>query len=244
VAERTAELEAMVEQLEAFSYTVSHDLRAPLRGIDGFSQVLLASHASELSEEAQGYLQRIRNSAQRMGTLIEHLLEFSRLSRSALERTCVDLSSLAREIVATLREQEPDREVTVEIAEDLRARGDERLLGVALENLLHNAWKFTRRAREARIEVGRAVTPEGEAFFVRDNGAGFDMRHYAMLFGVFRRLHSVSEFEGTGIGLATVQRIIERHGGRVWAEAAVGEGATFYFTLPEEAPRERHRQAG
>jgi PAS domain S-box-containing protein len=232
VRERTAQLEAINKELEAFSYSVSHDLRAPLRSIRGFSEVLLERYAGKLDTRGQEFLRRACESSQQMDRLIEDLLKLSRVSRSELQRRIVDLSTLAESIVSDLQQANPERIVKVDIAADLKAPGDARLLRIVLENLLRNAWKFTSRQPEGRIEFG--WTGEHAAFFIRDNGAGFDMTYATKLFGVFQRLHSVTEFPGTGVGLATVQRIINRHGGRVWAQAAVGQGATFYFTLPEE----------
>ncbi len=229
--DRTAALEAANKELEAFSYSVSHDLRAPLRGIDGFSQALLEDFGvgDTLDETGVHYLERVRSGAQRMGVLIDDMLAFSRLSRSEMRREAVDLSAKAASIVADLREREPGRNVSFEIQSGLCAQGDRRLLRIALTNLFENAWKFTRHEDEARITFCR---DEEGAFFVRDNGVGFDMAYANKLFGAFQRLHSPGQFEGTGIGLATVQRVVHRHGGEVWAEAAVNEGATFYFMLP------------
>jgi signal transduction histidine kinase len=231
VAERTAELEALNRELEAFSYSVSHDLRAPLRGIDGFSQALLEDEADALSPRGQEYLRRVRAASQRMGRLIDDLLAVSRLTRGGVHREAVDLSALARAVARELEELDPARRVSVAVADGLVVEGDPALLRAALENLLGNAWKFTRGRPDARIEVG--VTRHGgeRAYFVRDNGVGFDQAYVDKLFTPFQRLHGVTEFEGSGIGLATVQRIIHRHGGRVWAEGRVGQGATFYFTL-------------
>ena len=221
LAQRSAALEAANKELEAFSYSVSHDLRAPLRGIDGFSQALLEDFqvGDTLDESAVHYLQRVRTGAQRMGVLIDDMLAFSRLSRSDMQREEVNLSAKAESIVTDLREREPERTVSVEIQSGLIARGDKRLLRIALANLFENAWKFTRHEEAAHITFG--VDEEG-AFFVRDNGAGFDMAYANKLFGAFQRLHSPGQFEGTGIGLATVQRVVHRHGGAVWAEAKVG----------------------
>jgi light-regulated signal transduction histidine kinase (bacteriophytochrome) len=229
-----AATEAANLELEAFSYSVAHDLRAPLRGVDGFSQALLEDYAEKLDEEGRSYLKHLRESAQQMGRLIDDLLALSRVTRSELVREPVDLSGLAQNVAIQLRKAQPDRRVEIVISPGIAADGDARLLRVALENLLGNAWKFTGKRAEARIEVG--VTPGSErAYFVRDNGAGFDMAYASKLFGAFQRLHSTSEFEGTGIGLATVQRIINRHGGRIWAIGEVDRGATFCFTLGEEA---------
>jgi signal transduction histidine kinase len=231
VQERTGQLEAANQELEAFAYAVSHDLRAPLRGIDGFSQALLEDYGKKLDAEGQEYLQRVRAAAQRMGHLIDDLLKLSRLTRGELRRETVDLSALAQTIAAGLRSTHPERQVSFTIAQGLVVDGDARLLRVALENLLSNAWKFTSRHSEARIEFGVAQNDGRPAYFVRDDGAGFDMAYAGKLFGAFQRLHAAREFEGTGIGLATVQRIIHRHGGRIWAEGEVERGATFYFAL-------------
>jgi PAS domain S-box-containing protein len=238
VAERTVELQTLNAELESFAYSVSHDLRAPLRGIDGFAHALLEDYSERLDEVGRGYLERIRKGAGRMGELIDALLVLSRLSRGALQVVEVDLSQLVREIAGSLEERDPDREVTFEVAEGLVAPGDERLLRVALENLLENAWKFTRDQERARIEFGvTGESGQGRAYFVRDNGVGFDMRYAGKLFSPFGRLHSPQEFPGTGIGLATVQRIVHRHGGHVWGESAAGEGATFFFTLSKLSDR-------
>ena len=226
-----AQLEAANKELEAFSYSVSHDLRAPLRAIDGFGQALLEDYANKLDDEGKDYLQRVRMGSQQMGQLIDDLLNLSRVSRKELSLATVDLGSLAQAIAAELKRSEPERQVEFVVAEGLFAKGDERLLRVALENLLGNAWKFTGKGSKARIEFGMTPTDGRQVFYVRDNGAGFDMAYADKLFGAFQRLHKSSEFAGSGIGLATVQRIIHRHGGRVWAEGAAGKGATFHFTL-------------
>jgi hypothetical protein len=231
VRQRTAQLEAANHELESFSYSVSHDLRAPLRSIDGFSQALLEDCGDRLDEKGKDYLQRVRAATQRMGQLIDDLLNLSRITRSEIRRERVDLSALARGIVAELQQREPGRDVTVTIADGLVVEGDSRLLRVVLENLLGNAWKFTSRQPKAAIEFGKTMTDGLPTFFVRDNGAGFDMTYVRKLFGAFQRLHTQRDFPGSGIGLATVQRIIQRHGGRVWAEGAVGQGATIWFRL-------------
>jgi hypothetical protein len=222
-------------ELEAFSYSVAHDLRAPLRSIDGFSQALLEDYAERLDEEGRQYLRYVRESAQHMAQLIDDLLALSRVTRSELRRERVDLSGLARAVLAQLQRTQPDRRVRLVIADGLSAAGDARLLRVAFENLLGNAWKFTGRRAEALIEFGLNGDAGEPIYFVRDNGAGFDMAYADKLFGVFQRLHSSADYEGTGIGLATVQRIVSRHGGRIWAEAEVDRGATFRFTLGEAA---------
>jgi PAS domain S-box-containing protein len=231
VAERTLQLSTVNKELEAFSYSVSHDLRAPLRALDGFSQALMEDYAEQLEGSALNYLERIRAASQRMGLLIDDLLQLSRLSRASMHRTQVDLSKMAREIIAELAEQEPERKVDIRLEDGLVANGDERLLRVALANLISNAWKYTRKQPQPCIEFGVTEHNGRRAYYVRDNGAGFDMAYAGKLFGAFQRLHSSSEFEGTGVGLATVQRILHRHGGEIWAEAAVDKGATFYFTL-------------
>ena len=227
------ELEGANRELEAFSYSVSHDLRAPLRTIDGFSQILQEDYETALEEEGLDYLGRVRAASAHMAMLIDDLLDLSRVSRRPLRREPVDLASLATEIIEVLRAAEPERNVAFVAGRDIKAYGDVSLLKVALENLLGNAWKFTEREEEARIEFGVDRKPGslGPIYFVRDNGAGFDQAYSDKLFGAFQRLHGQDEFEGTGIGLATVARIIHRHGGRVWADGEVGEGATFYFTL-------------
>jgi PAS domain S-box-containing protein len=232
VLERTAQLESANRELESFSYSVSHDLRAPLRSIDGFSQALIEDYEDRLDSQAQDFLQRIRGATQRMAELIDALLSLSRVTRAELLREPVDLSAMAQAIATELQRHEPQRQVDFVIADGLEASGDARLLRIMLENLLGNAWKFTAQRSQTRIEFGAQSQPDGSpAFFVRDNGAGFDMTYANKLFGAFQRLHGMNEFAGTGIGLATVQRIIHRHGGRVWAEGTVGHGATFYFTL-------------
>jgi signal transduction histidine kinase len=234
VAERTAELSATNQELEAFSYSVSHDLRAPLRSIDGFSRIVQEDYAAKLDDEGRDSLARIRAAAQRMAQLIDDLLKLSRISRIELLREPVDLSALANSVAADLRRQEPDRAVELVVAEGLTAQGDPRLLRVVLENLLGNAWKFTGKREHARIDFGAEPQNGRATWFVRDNGAGFDAAHAEKLFGAFQRLHSSEEFPGTGIGLATVQRVVRRHGGRVWAEGTVGHGATFWFNLSTE----------
>jgi signal transduction histidine kinase len=244
VRERTAQLEYTNGELEAFCYSVSHDLRAPLRSIDGFSQAVVEDCSKELSEDALGYLARIRSATERMAQLIEDLLNLSRVSRGELSQQEVDVAELARRVVADLRHREPGREVEISIWEGMRAHADARLLRAALENLLANAWKFTSKAAHPRIEVGALRDGPHSTFFVRDNGAGFDMAFSNKLFGAFQRLHTVSEYQGTGIGLATVQRIVHRHGGRIWADAQPGKGAVFFFTLePGEAKQAGPRAA-
>jgi light-regulated signal transduction histidine kinase (bacteriophytochrome) len=231
-----AELERANHELDAFSYSVSHDLRAPLRAIDGFSRALQADFADILDATGHAHIERICNGVQQMNTLIESLLDLARLSRVVLEREDVDLSSLAAAVIADLRRGDGGRMVGVDIEAGLFARGDPRLLQVVLANLLGNAWKFSGRRENAHIELRRHPGDE-PTFFVRDNGAGFDMAFATHLFAPFQRLHRAKEFEGTGVGLATVQRIVFRHGGRIWAEAAVDQGATFFFSLPNEPPK-------
>lgn len=256
----TAQLETSNRELEAFAYSVSHDLRAPLRAIDGFSQALVEDYGDRLDAEAQDYFKRIRRNVSRMSCLIDDLLRLSRVSRVAIEPQVVNLSELAGAIAAALQESYPERSITLQIAPQLTLKADPFLIEMMLTNLLENAWKFTRYQPQAQIELGRGSslqktlktapewlqgTPLGEAaeqlnprlldapvYFVRDNGAGFDMKYSKMLFGVFQRLHDTQEFPGTGIGLATVQRIVQRHGGLIWARGKVGEGATFYFVIP------------
>ena len=225
------QLQMINQELEAFSYSVSHDLRAPLRAIAGFSQLVLEEYGDRLDEQGKEYLKELIEAGRDMGQLIDALLRLSRVSRTEMRWELVDLGTLARTITAALARREPERDVTVTIAEDLVAQGDEPLLRIALENLLGNAWKFSRHTGAARIEVDAVVSEGQRAYVVRDNGAGFDMAYAQQLFGAFRRLHSAREFEGIGIGLATVQRIINRHGGRIWAQGRVGDGAAFYFTL-------------
>ncbi|HEY89616.1 MAG TPA: GAF domain-containing protein [Thermoflexia bacterium] len=231
VAERTAELTAVNRELESFSYSVSHDLRAPLRSIDGFSQVLLEDYQEQLDALGKDYLHRVRTAAQQMGRLISDLLRLSRTTRGEMHREEVNLSELVQKIAADLCRLQPARKVEFVIMPDLRAYCDGRLLQAVLENLLGNAWKFSAKHDRARIEFGLQAQDGERVYFVRDDGAGFNMAYADKLFGAFQRLHRMTEFEGNGVGLATVQRIIHRHGGRIWAESAVEKGATFYFTL-------------
>ncbi len=228
---RNTELTTINKELESFSYSVSHDLRAPLRAIDGFSLALLEDHGDKLPDEGKDQLQRIRAATGRMGHLIDDMLRLARITRSEIVRDEVDLSYLAQEIVAQLRSSEPSRQVAVSIAPNMKVIGDRYLLRAMLENLLGNAWKFTSKRSDARIEVGVTGCGSELAYFVRDNGAGFDAQYADKLFGVFQRLHSDREYPGTGVGLAAAQRVVSKHGGRIWAEAAVGHGATFYFVL-------------
>jgi PAS domain S-box-containing protein len=231
VAERTAALEGTARELDAFSYSVSHDLRAPLRSIDGFTQAALEDGAGRLPPACTEHLLRVRRATQRMGELIDQLLTLARAMQGQMQLRPVDLTALAREVTAELAGAEPGRAVRVTIADDLVARGDPALLRTVLSNLIGNAFKFTRNQPEPVIELGRAGDGPGGPYFVRDNGAGFDIAYADRLFTAFQRLHTPDEFEGSGIGLATVRRIVERHGGRAWAEGAPGRGATFYFTL-------------
>jgi PAS domain S-box-containing protein len=232
VRQRTAQLETANKELESFSYSVSHDLRAPLRAIDGFSRILLEDYGDKVDDAGKDSLARIRAASQRMGHLIDDLLQLSRHTRSEIRRGPVDLSALARAVVEELQKTNPERQVEFVIEPDLIANADAGLMRVVLENLLGNAWKFTGKKNSAKIELGRTTHAGVPAFFVRDNGAGFNMSFADKLFGAFQRLHSATEFPGTGIGLATVQHIIHRHGGKVEADGAVGQGATFYFSLP------------
>ncbi len=228
---RTLELQASNRELESFSYSVSHDLRAPLRALNGFSRILLDDFNELLPESGKGYLNRIREAAQQMSHLIDDMLRLSRITRAEMRHDQVNLAEMANWIVDSLKTHEPERAVTVNIQNNLLAQGDEGLLRMAIENLLNNAWKFSAKTNSAEIEVGKIIVQGKETFFIRDNGIGFDMNYADKLFAVFQRLHSPSEFPGTGIGLAIVQRVIHRHGGRIWAESEPGKGATFYFTL-------------
>jgi light-regulated signal transduction histidine kinase (bacteriophytochrome) len=230
------EVKAVNRELEAFSYSVSHDLRAPLRGIDGFSQALLEDCQDQLGSTGQDYLNRIRAATQRMGHLIDDMLTLSRVTRSDMYKESVDLSRLAGRLCLDLQQTAPERPAEFKIPKELLANGDTRLLQVVLDNLLNNAWKFTATQPHPKIELGSITQANGVlAYFVRDNGVGFDMTFVDKLFRPFQRLHGMNEFPGNGIGLATVQRIIHRHGGQVWAEGELNKGTTFYFTLTEEA---------
>jgi light-regulated signal transduction histidine kinase (bacteriophytochrome) len=229
--EQSQQLEAVTKELELLAYSISHDLKAPLRSIRGLSEVLFERYSEHVDKTGQDFLRRICDASQQMNSLIEELLKLSRIGRGELARQPVNLTAIAEVTVAELRKTEPERGVEIEIAEDLHATGDERLLSQAVQQLLHNAWKFTSKQPQARIEFHCTTDPE-PAFLVRDNGAGFEMEYAGRLFGAFQRLHSTSEFPGKGVGLAIVQRIINRHGGRVWAEGAINQGASFYFTLP------------
>ena len=227
------EADAANRELESFSYSVAHDLRGPLRAIDGFSQALLEDYGARLDPEGLRYLARVREAAQRMAELIDDLLTLSRVTLSDLKRERVDLSALARSLLSGFQRLEPERHVEIVVAPDLVTHADPQLAAIALENLLGNAWKFTSKRTRARIEVGITESGGAPAFFVRDNGAGFDMTYGDKLFGVFQRLHTESDFPGTGVGLATAARITSRHRGRIWAHGLIDEGATFYFTLTE-----------
>ena len=234
VRQRTAELEAANKELESFSYSVSHDLRSPLRGVDGWSLALLEDYGDKLDEQAHGYLHQVRAEIQRMSVLIDDMLKLSRLSRDEMKREAVDCTALAKSFADRVRAASPERRVEWRIAQGIMTNADLNLLRQVFQNLIENAWKFTAKQDNAVIEFG-VKTVEGEkAYFVRDNGAGFDMAYSAKLFGAFQRLHRVTDYPGTGVGLATVQRIARRHGGRVWAEGEVGSGATFWFTLGEK----------
>ncbi|MGY5865374.1 MAG: PAS domain S-box protein [Candidatus Thorarchaeota archaeon] len=233
IEERTAELAAANKELASFAYSVSHDLRAPLRTVDGFSQALLEDYSDSLDDTGKDFLNRVRSAATHMGSLIEDFLELSRVTRAEMVRDQIDLSEIAQEIIAGLKEVESEREVEISISESIPARCDRRLMKLVVQNLMDNAWKFTSKTTDARIEFGKTEIDGESVFFVKDNGAGFNMEYSDKLFAPFQRLHPSDEFEGSGIGLATVQRIISRHGGRVWAESETGEGSTFYFTIPD-----------
>jgi PAS domain S-box-containing protein len=225
------ELEQANQELEMFAYSISHDLRAPLRSIDGFSQALLEDYEEQLDHEGQDYLRRIRAASQRMASMIDAILQLSRIGRYEMRREQVNLSTLAQDITEDLKMADPDRQVEFVIAEGVTVSGDPTLIRVALENLIGNAWKFTRKNENARIELGMMTQGKKHVYYVRDNGAGFDMKYADKLFAPFQRLHSATEYTGTGVGLASVQRIIRRHGGDIWAESVVDKGTTFYFTL-------------
>jgi light-regulated signal transduction histidine kinase (bacteriophytochrome) len=231
VAARTLQLESANRELEAFAYAVSHDLRAPLRSMSGFSQVLHDSAPAGLDEKSRDYLRRIRDASLRMSTLIEDLLSLSRISRSELIPRPTNLSQISVEAAATVRDRYPGRQLEITIQSGMTVNGDTRLLRIAMENLLDNAWKYTANTPDARVSIGTQPGEHGPVYFVRDNGVGFDMAYSSRLFGPFQRLHAESQFPGTGIGLVTVQRIVARHGGRIWAHAEPNRGATFYFTL-------------
>lgn len=231
LVQQTAQLSASNKELEAFSYSVSHDLRAPLRGIDGFSQAVLEDYADKLDESGKSFLHRVRAASQRMSQLIDAMLNLARLTRAEIRSQTLDMSGMVGAILEDFHKIEPDRQVEIVVAKNLFATADPQLIRAVLENLLGNAWKFTRQREDARIEFGYEPYKGQPAYFVRDNGAGFDMTYAHKLFGAFQRLHAYTEFPGVGVGLATVHRIIQRHGGQIWADGAVGEGATFHFTL-------------
>jgi light-regulated signal transduction histidine kinase (bacteriophytochrome) len=231
VKERTLQLELAIKEIESFSYSVSHDLRAPLRGIDGWSLALLEDYGEIMDEKAKIYLNRVRAETQKMGQLIDDLLQLSRISRSEMVCNEIDLSKLVIDVTERMKLEQPERNVTILINNGITGKGDPLLLELVLTNLLHNAWKFTGKRSGAKIEFGSIIKENQTVYFVRDNGAGFDMAYAKKLFGAFQRLHKSSDFPGTGIGLATVQRIIHRHEGMVWAESEEGIGSTFFFTL-------------
>ena len=233
VHERTQQLEVAIQELEAFSYSVSHDLRAPLRSIDGFSQILLEEHSAQLDAQGRDYLRRVRLASQHMEQLINDMFKLSRVTRAEINIDKVNLTQIARSVINELQESKPQRHVDIRIADDLEDNADSRLMHIMLENLLGNAWKFTEKQTTAIIEFGFTKEGKKKIYFVRDNGAGFDMTYMDKLFTPFQRLHTTEEYPGTGIGLATVRRIIHRHEGTIWAEGQVGKGATFYFTLHE-----------
>lgn len=228
---RSAELEASNKELEAFCYSISHDLRTPLRGIHGFSELLLEDCGDQISTTGKAHLSRICEGTQRMSTLINDLLDLSRVTRTRMQRERIDLSALAISIAGNLRTGAPERDVEFESVPGIEAEADPELMRVVLENLIGNAWKFTTKRQHGRVEFGASQTNGSRVFFVRDNGAGFDQSHAGQLFGAFQRLHRADEFPGSGIGLATAQRIIHRHGGKIWGEGAIDKGATFYFTV-------------
>jgi len=232
VQERTTALTAINRELEAFSYSVSHDLRAPLLSFDGLNQSLLKDYGDSLDPRAKDYLQRMRRASERMTSVFDGLQTLFRLTSGEIHRETTDISGMAADIVEEMRAADPGRKVDVSVGESLTVFGDPRLLRILMTNLISNAWKFTSKEAAARVEIGAEIVDGDTRLFVRDNGVGFDMRYYNKLFGVFQRLHSATEFPGTGVGLAIVHRLVTRHGGRVWAEAAVNEGATFYFSLP------------
>jgi light-regulated signal transduction histidine kinase (bacteriophytochrome) len=234
VAQRTEQLEATNRELESFAYAVSHDLRAPLRSMSGFSQLLQESPTSALDEKSRHYLQRINDASKRMSTLIEDLLNLSRISRTELTPRNIDFTQLITDVATIVRERHPGRVIEVQIEPGMTIEGDQRLLKIAMENLLDNAFKYTAHTAVAQVSVGTQTDERGCTFYVRDNGVGFDMAYSSKLFGPFQRLHSDAQYPGTGIGLVTVQRILARHGGRIWVEAALDQGATFYFTVARD----------
>ncbi len=241
VTDRTAQLQAVNDELESFSYSVSHDLRAPLRHINGFSGALLEDYGDTLDETGKGYLKEVMDASKEMAELIDDVLQLARVTRTQMVPEAVNVSKMAVSVIDALKKEFPDRNVNVEIKNGLSARGDKRLIHILLTNLLGNAWKFTSKTENAEIIFDRDESEDDAAFFVHDNGAGFDMAFSDKLFGAFQRLHGSDEFEGTGIGLATVQRIVNRHAGRVWAEGELNKGASFYFTLPAIQGNENDR---
>lgn len=232
LTQRQTQLENVNKELESFAYAVSHDLRAPLRSIDGFSLALLEDYQEKLDDEGKDYLKRVRTNTQKMGDLIDAILRLSRQTRKELSCTRIDLTSLSRSIITRIQQEEPQRHVNVTIMEHLQVTGDKDLLASAMENLLQNAWKFTKKQPHPRIDVGTEQYNGERVFYVKDNGAGFDMNNAEHLFAPFQRLHSQQDYPGIGIGLSTVKRIIQKHGGKIWAKAAPQQGASFYFTLP------------
>ncbi len=231
VAQRTEQLEATNRELESFAYAVSHDLRAPLRSLSGFSQLLQENPSGTLDEKSRHYLQRINDASRRMSALIEDLLSLSRISRFELTPRPIDFTQLVNDVAATIRERYPQHPVELHVDPGMTVHGDPRLLKIAMENLLDNAWKYTTRSTHPRVSVGSRSDERGLTYFVRDNGVGFDMAYSSKLFGPFQRLHADAQYPGTGIGLVTVQRILARHGGRIWVDAEPNRGATFYFTI-------------
>ena len=240
---KAADLSSANQELEAFSYSVSHDLRAPLRGIDGFSQALIEDYSENLDGTAQDYLKRIRAGVQKMGRLIDDLLNLSRLTRTTIQHKPVNLSDLAQQIVQDLQSHDPDRRVSVTISNDLSVLGDPGLLSAVLQNLFSNAWKFTSKSNEQRIEFGQVLMQETKVYYIKDTGVGFDMAYSDRLFAAFQRLHHVRDYPGTGIGLATVRRIIRRHNGEIWVESKVGVGTTFFFTIGSRVEKDTHKTA-
>ncbi|MGP1609396.1 MAG: sensor histidine kinase, partial [Burkholderiales bacterium] len=240
VTERTRQLQATNQELESFCYSVSHDLRGPLRSISGFTQAMKEELPAELPGDASRYLEKVMAATRRMGQLIDDLLNLSRVSRGELVRQRVDLTELARDVVRDLQAREPHYKPDVSVWQGMMTEADPKLVRIVFENLLGNAWKFSSKKDNPRIVVGVMKEGRREVYFVRDNGAGFDMKFADKLFGAFQRLHAMNEFAGTGIGLATVQRIINRHGGRIWFDSAPDNGASFYFTLAHDAASPEH----
>lgn len=229
---KTAELEAAVKELESFSYSVSHDLRAPLRAINGFAQVLAEDYLEQIDAEGKVFLEEIISNSRKMGQLIDNLLEFSRVGKQAVTMYTVDVGQLVSDVLTELKQLEPNRQITIRVQKLAKCQGDRNMLKQVFINLLSNAFKYTSKKQEAIVEIGSYTEDSNQVYYIKDNGAGFDMRYYDKLFGVFQRLHSSNEFDGTGVGLAIVQKIIAKHGGKVWAEATVNKGACFYISLP------------